>query len=289
MHCPKISVITVVYNNLDGIQKSLPSVLKQTYQGFEYVVVDGASTDGTAEYLAKQQDDRLKFISEPDNGIFDAMEKALRIAQGEFVTFLDSGNWYINEKILSTVAKILTDDVQFVSMPYIHEKKQGKRTKWKIAYPDPNPEHLFLAFDLFLHSAFAKRKILQKYVGEVAEYKCSGDHALVLKLYIQGIPLETGDIVTVYFEDGGVSSDPRRIAFREDRQIAIRYGIPKVKAWSVYVKRMIPFNVLVLLRKIRLDNMVRCLLGKSPDLNLDFIKHTYCDPYKPWFLGEIPS
>ena len=93
MSRPKISIITVVYNNLAGLQKSLPSVLGQDFDDFEYIVVDGASTDGTAEYLHAQTNSRLRFISEPDKGIFDAQGKGLRMAQGQFATYLDSGNW----------------------------------------------------------------------------------------------------------------------------------------------------------------------------------------------------
>lgn len=286
MSRPKISIITVVYNNLAGLQKSLPSVLGQDFDDFEYIVVDGASTDGTAEYLRSQTDSRLRFISEPDKGIFDAQGKGLRMAQGQFATYLDSGNWYVDATVLSRVAQTLTEDTQFISMPYIHEKKQGETLKWKVARPDPDPEHLYLAFDLFLHSAFARRELLAEYISEAQKYKCSGDHALVLKMYTEGVRLEVGNIVTVYFEDGGVSSDPRKIAYREDRQIAMAHGVPAAKAWLVYLKRMTQFNVLVLLRKLGVDNAVRRLAGKSPDLKLEQIMQAYCDPFHPWFTEE---
>lgn len=286
MSYPKISVITVVYNNLSGLQRSLQSVLKQTFSDFEYIVIDGASTDGTAEYLSKCIDKRLKFLSEPDRGVFDAMKKAVHMARGEFVAFVDSGNWYIKDNILDEVAKVLTENTQFISMPYIHEKKCGNQIRWKVSYPDANLEHLYTAFDLFLHSAFIRRDVIVKYMEEIEKYSCSGDHALVLKMYTEGVILEIGDIVTVYFEDGGISSDPRKLAYREDRQIAVEYGVPRMKAWIVYIKRMIQFSTLVALRKIRLDGVGRKLLRKSPDLPLEEIKKTYCNPICPWCMEE---
>ena len=286
MNSPEISVITVVYNNLEGLQKSLKSVLGQTFQSIEYIVVDGASTDGTADYLRNCIDKRLRFVSEPDHGVFDAMKKAVYMARGKFIAFVDSGNWYINSRVLENVAQVLTKDTQFISMPYIHEKKFKNQVRWKISYPDPDPAHLYLAFDLYLHSAFVRREVMEQYIGEINKYVCSGDHALVLKMYIEGVSLKVGNIVTVYFEDGGISSDPRKLAYKEDRQIAIEYGVPWIKAWYTYIKRMLQFSVLVGLRNMQLDNIARRLLGKSPDLPFEEIEGRYCNPFCPWFVEE---
>ncbi|WP_426669189.1 glycosyltransferase family 2 protein [Mucilaginibacter sp. McL0603] len=91
MFQPKLSVITVVYNDVIGIERTMLSVLNQTYPSIEYILIDGLSTDGTLDVIKKYQD-RIKLISERDEGIYDAMNKGLAIATGGYVLFMNSGD-----------------------------------------------------------------------------------------------------------------------------------------------------------------------------------------------------
>lgn len=88
---PKLSVITVVYNDVKGIERTMLSVLNQTYPDIEYILIDGFSTDGTLDVIKKYQG-RIKLISEKDSGIYDAMNKGLRMATGDYVLFMNSGD-----------------------------------------------------------------------------------------------------------------------------------------------------------------------------------------------------
>ncbi len=92
MFQPKLSVITIVYNNVRDIERTLLSVLNQTYPNIEYIVVDGASTDGTLELLKKYEYKLSKLITEKDQGIYDAMNKGLALATGDYVLFMNSGD-----------------------------------------------------------------------------------------------------------------------------------------------------------------------------------------------------
>ncbi len=92
MFQPKLSVITIVYNNVRDIERTLLSVLNQTYPNIEYVVIDGASTDGTLEILKKYENRLTRLISEKDKGIYDAMNKGLAQASGDYVLFMNSGD-----------------------------------------------------------------------------------------------------------------------------------------------------------------------------------------------------
>ncbi|MCJ0741718.1 glycosyltransferase family 2 protein [Pedobacter montanisoli] len=89
---PKLSVITIVYNNVKDIERTMLSVLNQTYPNIEYIVIDGASNDGTPEKIAQYKDKLACFISEPDKGIYDAMNKGLALAKGDYVLFMNSGD-----------------------------------------------------------------------------------------------------------------------------------------------------------------------------------------------------
>ncbi len=89
---PKLTVITIVYNNVRDIERTLKSVLNQTYKKIEYIVIDGASTDGTLQVVEQYKDKISKIVSEPDKGIYDAMNKGLALATGDYVLFMNSGD-----------------------------------------------------------------------------------------------------------------------------------------------------------------------------------------------------
>lgn len=108
----KLSIITINYNNLVGLRKTVESVLAQTYHDFEYIIIDGASTDGSREYLNTVQTDNLHaanqlanlhIVSEPDTGIYNAMNKGIRLAHGEYCLFLNSGDFLIEANVLQRV------------------------------------------------------------------------------------------------------------------------------------------------------------------------------------------
>ena len=103
MFQPKLSVITIVYNNAADIERTMLSVLQQTYPNIEYVIVDGLSTDGTLDIIKKYQGKLGKFISEKDEGIYDAMNKGLAAATGDYVLFMNSGDEIFDQ---DTVAKV---------------------------------------------------------------------------------------------------------------------------------------------------------------------------------------
>jgi len=100
---PKISVITVVFNNVNDIERTVKSVISQTYSEVEYIVIDGASTDGTLDVLKKHSDSIQVLLSEKDSGIYDAMNKGLERATGDYVVFMNSGDEFYNENTLKTI------------------------------------------------------------------------------------------------------------------------------------------------------------------------------------------
>ena len=99
----KISVITVCYNDRERIEKTILSVLSQSYGNLEYIVIDGGSTDGTVDIIKKYANRIAYFVSESDEGIYDAMNKGLRKAVGEWVCFLNAGDLFVSESVLNTI------------------------------------------------------------------------------------------------------------------------------------------------------------------------------------------
>lgn len=102
----KISIITVSYNSVDTISDCISSVINQTYKNIEYIIIDGSSTDGTLKILKKNLNYISKLISEPDKGIYDAMNKGLSLAKGDVVGFLNSDDFYLTNNVISEVSEI---------------------------------------------------------------------------------------------------------------------------------------------------------------------------------------
>ena len=101
----KISIITVVYNDVEHIEETIKSVISQDYQNIEYLVIDGNSTDGTLEICKKYSESISRIVSESDTGIYNAMNKGVKLASGEWLFFLNSGDVFYDEKVISNIFK----------------------------------------------------------------------------------------------------------------------------------------------------------------------------------------
>ncbi|MEO8886312.1 MAG: glycosyltransferase family 2 protein [Mucilaginibacter sp.] len=126
MFKPRLSVITVVYNNAQHIERTLLSVLNQTYTDIEYIVVDGASTDGTLDIINKYTDRITKVITEPDAGIYDAMNKGLTLATGDYVLFMNSGDeLYSPQTVARVFAAADNADIYYGETEMINDKGES--------------------------------------------------------------------------------------------------------------------------------------------------------------------
>ena len=130
MHKPTLSIISIVYNNVRDIERTMLSVLNQSYDHIEYIVVDGASTDGTLEIIQRYQDRLAKVVSEKDAGIYDAMNKGLALASGDYVLFMNSGDeLYAPDTVETVFATAPNVDIYYGETEMYNEAWQsiGKR------------------------------------------------------------------------------------------------------------------------------------------------------------------
>ena len=96
-----VTIVTIVYNSCDSIEKTIQSVLSQDYSNIEYIVIDGGSTDGTKKIIERYSNRISKYVSEKDNGIFDAMNKGLLLAEGEYINFMNAGDYFVHSEVIS--------------------------------------------------------------------------------------------------------------------------------------------------------------------------------------------
>jgi glycosyltransferase involved in cell wall biosynthesis len=123
---PVLSVITIVYNNARDIERTMLSVLNQTYTGIEYIVVDGASNDGTLEIIKRYETRITKLISEKDKGIYDAMNKGLALATGDYVIFMNSGDeFYANDTVAKVFATAPDADIYYGETEMVNNERES--------------------------------------------------------------------------------------------------------------------------------------------------------------------
>lgn len=121
---PKISIITINFNNSAGLRETIQSVVNQTYLGIEYIVIDGGSTDGSKEVIAIYENQIHYWVAEPDRGIYNAMNKGISVATGDYLLFLNSGDFLIDEQVIEgAVAFGMTEDLVSGNMIY-HERNE---------------------------------------------------------------------------------------------------------------------------------------------------------------------
>lgn len=202
---PKLSIITINYNNLEGLKKTLNSVFEQNYQDFEYILIDGGSTDGSRELIEQNADKFIYWVSEQDKGIYNAMNKGINVAKGDYCLFLNSGDWLFDPSTLKNVKANLSKKADILIGSTIEVDVNGK-----FVYERKNTEFTLytLSYTSFPHQAsFFSRPLLKELNGYDENFKVISDWLFYFRSIIEkNANICSIDIKVAYFEQGGLSS-----------------------------------------------------------------------------------
>ncbi|MBI0400162.1 glycosyltransferase family 2 protein [Cyclobacterium marinum] len=195
----KISIITVCYNCVKDITLTIESVLNQKYSNIQYIIIDGGSTDGTIDIINKYKDKIDIIISEPDQGIFDAMNKGLKYATGDWVNFMNAGDRFYDDSVLQS----LFQSTSYINIGVLYGSTFSKGTIRK-------PKELgFLKYGGIMachQSIFYNRLICGNELFYKTKHKFYGDIELTRRLYLRNIEFQKVPIVISSFQGGGFSS-----------------------------------------------------------------------------------
>lgn len=217
--CIKFSIITVTYNSSKTVAQTIKSVLGQTYKSFEYILVDGASKDGTVDIIKHyaKMDSRIRFISEPDHGIYDAMNKGIKMATGDVIALLNSDDFYEPDALANIVENIPRKE-NFVVYGMVRFLKNEREDSVILNSHNSLPERMIM------HPAcFVSKSVYGKYQYDTA-YKSAADYDLFLRLYydndIMFIPVYK---IIANFRLGGMSGSV--ISHIEANNVRYKYGL----------------------------------------------------------------
>lgn len=238
----KISIITVCLNNSDTIEDTLFSFQAQNYADKEHIVIDGGSTDGTLDIINRYQDKIDLIISEPDNGIYDAMNKGIFHAQGDIVGILNADDVYADNNVLSSAAKCLKDPeipICYGDLIYVFRRNSNKIVRyWK---PFPDAQEILKKGDYPPHpTLFLRKEIYLKYGSFDLSFLMAADVELMVR-FIGKHQLKSAYIprVLVRMKTGGESNKSLKNILSQNYWI-----------YKAYKKNNMPFPIYFFLRKI---------------------------------------
>ena len=225
---PLISIITVVFNGEKYLEDTIQSVINQTYDNVEYIIVDGGSTDGTLDIIKKYEDKIDYWVSEKDRGIYDAMNKGIDVASGEWLNFMNGGDEFYDNKIIENIFKNCSYEEEYV----IHGKVALMYKNDLIAY--------YGNTKIIPHQgAFFKTNIM-KFLKFNTRYKIFADGECLSRMQkLEKYKSKFIDIVFANFELGGVGNHPKYFFKRLKEEIKIKNDQKLPFSFKWYILKLV--------------------------------------------------
>lgn len=215
MKNPVFSVITIVYNGQQEIERTIKAVLEQTYDNIEYIIVDGASKDGTMDIVRKYESRIAKIISEPDTGIYNAMNKGLKAATGDYIYFANSGDEIASPNVLAIVADAICAEKEWPDMVYggYQELRNGMKSEMI-----PSRSHKWAWYGMFAshQSTFCKIETIRNFSIRFDEtYKIAADYKFLLTMVKYGKSFVQLPLSISLFDLSGISNTNQDLGLYE--------------------------------------------------------------------------
>lgn len=267
----KLSIITICYNQPD-IEETCKSIINQSFQDFEWIVIDGGSKDKTLETLEKYKNRINILISEKDNGRYDAMNKGIKLAQGEWINFLNGGDRFLNNKSLQNVfiEKEYDADILY---GYINMEQEDKN-HILCTYPADIDKDYLINSSIGHPSSFIKKDLFNKYGLYEEQYQCIADWEKWICFYTNNCKFELlPQVISVYKSDGITFSPSKEVIeqnLKDRREIFLKYfsdsDLPKLTPYEK--KRIRLFGFIPLIKIFKYLFMTKVYLLEIPIIKI---------------------
>lgn len=265
----KFSIVTISYNSEKTIERTIKSVLAQTYKDYEYIIVDGASKDSTIEIIKKYEplfEGRMTWKSEPDNGIYNAMNKGIKRSSGEIIGIVNSDDW-LEPTALESISLMVDDcsdvdnSVFCASMKFHYQNGEelsyhANEEKFRIG-----AKKYSLNRGLFHPAMYVPKTIYNKYGMFDERFRVSADVDFIFRCYDAGVNYIFKDVLVSHMTDGGASNKINLTIFKHDWSIFLknrgktRWDYIKLlygRYITLLIKKVTPLSILKLYRKIKI-------------------------------------
>ena len=218
MKKPKITIVTITFNLIKAgrertFRECVESVHNQTYKNIEHIVIDGASTDGTLDLIKEYADKNyITYISEPDSGVYDAMNKGLNLAKGDYIAFLNSDDFYhVSDGIQCMVDTLVSNKADFAYAPCRYLKEDD--TFFGVL--EPSIGSFFMRMPFSHQTLFVKTDLMRKLGGFDSSFRSAGDYDFIVRLCLSGAKSVQCDRIFVSYRLGGISDTQKEQSIQE--------------------------------------------------------------------------
>lgn len=258
----RFSIITISYNSEETIEETIKSIVSQTVEELEYIIVDAVSTDRTLEIVNKYKDDRFRIVSEKDNGISDAFNKGINLANGDIIGIINSDDILLPEA-LTTVEEIFKENpnidiVHGNIVKFVKSVVDGYEVK-----PCTDLEHMRCKFFINHPATFVRKSAYEKYGLFSLEYKCAMDYELISKMYFNGAKFFYVDKALAAFREGGVSGTKFSQTMKEHEKVAKRNGAGRIQTFFYIKRAYLSHCLLKLVKFLKIEKVLRRYIKKQ--------------------------
>ena len=216
---PLITVITVVFNGANDIEETIKSVINQTYSNIEYIIIDGGSTDGTLAIIKKYANDIAYWESNKDNGIYDAMNRGIELATGDWINFMNSGDRFFDKDVLSQISVNLSSGLIYGD----HAIYKNDPVKYKSYVAGDNISNRNLPY---CHQSMFAESLLLKKIRFDCSYKIASDYNQYLIFKKINANIKHVSVTVALYLDGGLSTRSRLDLILEYYKISKQHALP---------------------------------------------------------------
>lgn len=246
----KISIITVCYNSDATLEKTILSIAGQTYKEIEYIIVDGNSNDNTISIINKHDDVISKWISEPDKGLYDAMNKGINLASGDIVGILNSDDTFNSNSVVEEIVKFHKQNNVDASVGNIIQHKEDGKIIRLYSSKFWTPEKLIIGFMPPHPSIFFKKELFSKFGNYKLGFKIGADYELITRFFLKNkISWKYSGITTTAMLVGGLSSSGSASYSLITKEIQKALAMNNIKFSPLKIKMRFLWKIIGFLRK----------------------------------------
>lgn len=218
---PLVTIITVVLNNYQGLRKTINSVLSQSYKNVEYIIIDGGSTDETKNLLIEYKEKINFTLSEPDNGIYDAMNKGIKHSSGEWINFMNAGDVFFNDDTIKSVVENIDSNYDLV---YGHANLVRKNGSMDLQKASDNLDKIWKRMQFCHNSLFAKSTCLKEHMFNTS-YSIAADCEFVVWCFKNNKTFKYINLIICNYQTGGISETSKVLRLLDRWHILLKYRI----------------------------------------------------------------